>query len=283
MIEYYLKNIFYYFQNYQIFDGFGNRTGNLHVPSPVLYRSCYGHLILFVLIQPYLLCNIISPRSLRISIELAMILPDNLLMVAVFLYCDMSPNEGIKTSVAIRSIAWEDVKKGKELTGSSIARNKIISPDQCALKCGKTSLCRSFNFCSPNWCDLNSEDVFSIGRNFSLFEDSQACTYHGMKKNDIPFCQEGVEEKYVQDDENPGLCEINQKRVDLEWTSWRWEVVIDSQDEFKEMKRREKLVDFAHGGIAGTNETGPTKYWLKFVATPMNWLSAKDDCKNLGG
>ena len=54
---FYPLNIFYYFQNYQIFDGFGNRTGNLHVPSPVLYRSCYGHLILFVLIQPYLLCN----------------------------------------------------------------------------------------------------------------------------------------------------------------------------------------------------------------------------------
>ena len=63
LIEYYLKNIFYYFQKYQIFDGFGNRTGNLQIPSPILYRPCYGHLILFVLIQPYLLCNILRAQE----------------------------------------------------------------------------------------------------------------------------------------------------------------------------------------------------------------------------
>ena len=63
LIEYHLKNIFYYFQKYQIFDGFGSRTGNLHIPSPILYRPCYGHLILFVLIQPYLLCNILRAQE----------------------------------------------------------------------------------------------------------------------------------------------------------------------------------------------------------------------------
>ena len=63
LIEYHLKNIFYHFQKYQIFDGFGNRTGNLHIPSPILYRPCYGHLILFVLIQPYLLCNILRAQE----------------------------------------------------------------------------------------------------------------------------------------------------------------------------------------------------------------------------
>ena len=63
LIENYLKNIFYYFQKYQIFDGFGNRTRSLQIPSPILYRPCYGHIILFVLIQPYLLCNILRAQE----------------------------------------------------------------------------------------------------------------------------------------------------------------------------------------------------------------------------
>ena len=62
-IEYYSKNIFYHYQKYQIFDSFGNRTGNLLIPSPILYQPCYGRLILFVLIQPYLLRNILRAQG----------------------------------------------------------------------------------------------------------------------------------------------------------------------------------------------------------------------------
>ena len=63
LIECYSKNIFYYFQKNQIFDSFGNRTGNLQIPSPILYQPCYGRLFLFVSFQPYLFCNILRAQG----------------------------------------------------------------------------------------------------------------------------------------------------------------------------------------------------------------------------
>ena len=194
----------------------------------------------------------------------------------------LQPVEGLLTSVAVRSIAWEEVKAGKQMTGSCFFKTKTMSHGRCALKCVEAALCRFFNFCQPNLCILNS-DVFSIGRNLSLLEDSPTCTYHGMAKDEEPFCKDAGVQKDVQDDDSSGVCEINMKRVDSQWGPWENEVQIDGQDEFKEIQKRQVIVDIAHGGIQSTDDTERTKYWLKFVPDSVIWLKGKSTCESLGG
>ena len=202
------------------------------------------------------------------------------LFIVTFMSHFLSPTEGLRTSVAwVRSMAWEDFKEGLQLTGSNIDKCKVISPSQCALRCTETSLCRSFNFCFPNVCGLSSEDVFSIGRNLSLLQESPSCLYYGMTQNYQPFCNEAGTEKDVQDDENIGYCRVNKKRVDRHCSSWQSEVEIDSQEEYKAVEARQIIIDSAHGGLKGSNETHRTLYWLKFIPDTMGWFDAKDICE----
>ena len=71
----------------------------------------------------------------------------------------------------------------------------------------------------------------------------------GMNLEEMPACIENDDEslKDIQDDDSPGNCQINQKRVDKEWTEWEKEF-IDTSEEYKDIDTRHLLSDFAHGG-----------------------------------
>ena len=175
------------------------------------------------------------------------------------------------------------LRKGLKLTGSVILSTNRLSSRTCAQKCGKTRECRSFNFCSPFLCELSSDDVFSIGPNQFLLEDNPDCSYMGMNLEEMPACIENdnVSLKDIQDDNSPGNCQINQKRVDKEWSEWEKEF-IDTSEEYKDIDTRHLLSDFAHGGKKGSNETLRVYHWLKLVHITKVWSLAKDDCERIG-
>ena len=97
------------------------------------------------------------------------------------------------------------------------------------------------------------------------------------------FCKEASVQKDVQDYDSSGVCEINMKRVDSRWGPWENEVQIDGQYEFKEVQKRQVIVDIAHGGIQSTDDTKGTKYWLEFVPDSVIWLKRKSTFESLGG
>ena len=62
-----------------------------------------------------------------------------------------------------RLIEFEDVRSNAYLTGSLIKGYYGVTKRQCSLLCARVRLCRSFNFCGRQICELNQDDVFSIG------------------------------------------------------------------------------------------------------------------------
>ena len=109
-----------------------------------------------------------------------------------------------KNIVSERTAAWENSYDDKRLTQCVIIRLKSTSTSECALKCLKIPQCRSFNFCTSRLCELNSDDVISIGRNQSWMMSHAGCTYHGMQKDHAPRCFHWGKEQDILDDQNPG-------------------------------------------------------------------------------
>ena len=106
----------------------------------------------------------------------------------------------------------------------------------------------------------------------------------GMNLEEMPACIENDDEslKDIEDDNSPGNCQINQKRVDKEWSEWEKEF-IDTSEEYKDIDTRHLLSDFAHGGKNGSNETLRVFHWLKIVHLIKMWDEAKDNCEQMGG
>ena len=138
------------------------------------------------------------------------------------------------------------------------------SPTKCTSACLKTPECRSVNYCSSRQCDLNLDDVFSIGGNQSLLISHPDCSYYGMGRKDLPECLDRGQDKNIQDDQDPGPCHINKKRVDKHWGAWEVDTLIDEKGEFKESRKRSIAIDFAHGGKLGSNHSRQNT-WIRFI------------------
>ena len=200
----------------------------------------------------------------------------------IFLVSQFKSFEGISSTLAIKQVTWEYFSPNTQLSESFFS-SKEFSKTQCALKCSLVSQCLSFNFCSGNICQLNSEDVFSIGQNQTLLSATSNCANYGMKRSSFPVCNQKSIEQNIQDDDNPGFCRINEKRIDREWGPWVAEVVVETEREFKEIEKKQIVLDFAHGGKTGVDPTERIKKWLVFVTEKKNWNKAKVHCENLGG
>ena len=99
--------------------------------------------------------------------------------------------EATRGLMASRSFSFEDVKTSQRLTGDNILQvSRVHSFKLCGLKCGKTPECRSFNYCQSQRCELNVDDIFSLGNNNSYLHYDKNCHYYGMQRNYTPMCEE---------------------------------------------------------------------------------------------
>ena len=145
----------------------------------------------------------------------------------------------------------------------------------CVLECVRTAECRSFNFCWSYICEFNKEDVFSIGiNNQHTLKNDNDCIYYGMHRDYTPLCQERGYSKNIDDDENPGACQINWKRVDRKWFSWEFRSNSSAAEIF-EYKWRELLVDIAHGGLTGAGAATEMLQRLKVVSEKKDFKKAQ--------
>ena len=186
--------------------------------------------------------------------------------------------------VAHRHVIFEDFREKTRLTNSLLEFFKTASELSCALACGKNPLCRSLNFCTPWNCFLNSNDVFSIGTNSSWIQQDPNCNYRGILRNHAPECIEGPVTKDIQDDEDPGSCKINKKRVDQVWGPWEPMVTIHMTTEWKKYQERKLSIPSAHGGMVFP-ERGTIRYdsWLRLGYPAYGWDGANSYCQQIGG
>ena len=156
---------------------------------------------------------------------------------------------------AQRFVTFEDVRYGKKLSGSSIHNQKAATGAICSLICGFLPKCRSFNFCGRENCQLNSDDLFSIGKNETFLDEDLNCDFWAMKRDDLPECMEMEVLKNVRNDLSPGLCEINYKRVDGKFNYKK----VQSSTVFRVYKVEEGSILHAHGGFEAQEE----ETWLE--------------------
>ena len=115
---------------------------------------------------------------------------------------------------------------------------------------------------SSQQCQLNTEDVFTIGDRTELLIDDMNCFYSGMSREFVPVCQQHDSDKNIFDDVNPGKCMINQKRVDAVYGPWTPEV-IQTDTEWKRFDTKQLLVPSAHDGLPGQHNLMVIHSWLK--------------------
>ena len=179
-----------------------------------------------------------------------------------------------------RSIPFWDTNPATYLPGTRLEFWTHMTQVTCGLKCGRHPKCRSYNFCRPKICELNSEDAFSIGSHSELLEKFPNCVYVGMLQHDQPLCQEGSEMKHIQNDTHPGFCAINGKRVDSQWGPWN-DVRVDNETDWIEGISRSLVLEAAHGGTEGVQ--AENLVWLKRIGTKKNWTEVIKNCKNFEG
>ena len=81
-----------------------------------------------------------------------------------------------------------------------------------------------------------------------------------------------------------GKCEISHKRVDRQWGPWGETIQINETDtSYVEYVTREVSIDYAHGGINGTEGPELVLRSLIWVREGRSWLASKANCESLGG
>ena len=184
---------------------------------------------------------------------------------------------------AVRKTEFEDGQKGKRLDfeNSLLKKLKVSSTASCGSFCSKHKTCRSFNLCAQKRCELNRYDIFSTPLGTAVLNNVANCKYFGMRKQSYPSCLDKNELKKIRDDQNPGACQINLKRVDFEWSGWDI-IQYDNASDWRDTWTRETLVESAHGGLprSGASEK---LWWLKFVLVQKTWTEARDNCFSMGG
>ena len=186
--------------------------------------------------------------------------------------------------VAQKSSVFEDLIPHTGLFHNVLEMREQYSMSSCARACNYRPLCRSFTFCSSLRCYLNSEDIYSSGGDTSLMQDSSYCNYLGMLRNHAPECIEGPIAKDIKDDEDPGTCKFNKKRVDQVLGPWELMSPIHTTNEWRVYDTRKQLVAGAHGGKTSPDGVVKNHEWLlRSDLGRMNWTEGKDFCEKLGG
>ncbi|XP_075254736.1 uncharacterized protein LOC142346117 [Convolutriloba macropyga] len=113
-----------------------------------------------------------------------------------------------------RAAPLEDIIQGSILHQETPLKTKQVRNQRhCIHLCYQTTDCRSYNLCGGKICQLNKEDRFVHKTQMNA---SERCFYAGMKQNDQPTCEQKGKYQPITDDITPGLCMINNKRVDVE-------------------------------------------------------------------
>ena len=157
----------------------------------------------------------INSRKKWVSIELdwasVKMLRMRKLRVLSFFLISKIHNSGnvvaVNLPAASRSIKFEDIRRSFRLTGSSMLKTQLTSSHLRARMCGRTPQCSSFNYCPSKLCELNSDDVYSIGQNQFLLQGDPNCVYNGMIKDSTAECLERGALKDIPDDGDPGYCD----------------------------------------------------------------------------
>ena len=187
-----------------------------------------------------------------------------------------------KGTLSNRLMSFSDVRPGRRLTEPVFDVKNGLSVTQCSLLCSSLPACQSFNFRGRATCQLNGNDVYSIGvKNQHLLEDENDAIYYGMTREFVPTCQErGIQMNIA--DQNARICQIFRKSVDQEWSAWEFQTNTTG-DEYFEYNWREVLVLFAHGGNPGEQNSRIIFERLKIVEERKNWNAAKSHCESIGG
>ena len=166
---------------------------------------------------------------------------------------------------ATGSGVFENAKKNKRLSGFLKETRHIRNRSKCAMICHGTPICLSINFCGRDTCELSTEDIFSTTDGETLLMDDDRCTYVGMHRSEVPICMENNVFVDIRDDTYNGICSINWKRVDLEWSQWSGNILAaDDSVEFKRVQNRSPEVEVAHGGVAAGDDEKVSFYYCFF-------------------
>ena len=142
---------------------------------------------------------------------------------------------------------------------------------------------RSFSICYKMTRELNSDDRFSTEQAEEILLDDENCNYFGMQQIETPDCAENGLPKDIRIDDRPGNCAINEKRVDVEWSRWSTQIVVNTTTKLKLLKTgRITIVESAHGGV-DNNRTEKKVYWFRRVYEKQTWSDAIEKCATLGG
>ena len=175
----------------------------------------------------------------------------------------------------VSSSGFENIRtRAKVSADFLLITEHAASESKCLLSCNKNKNCRSVNFCDGNICEINKEDIYSTAHAESILQLDENCKYYGMKKNSAPLCVRDGIHVDIQSNATTEDCRHGTKRVDREWgPRGSKETLINSSTEWKEVSRREILVQEAHDGVIGEENLEKPITWLKFVK--KKWPSQK--------
>ena len=123
-------------------------------------------------------------------------------------------------SRTLQSSLLLDIRQNKRFGATPMKFYQVSSSNLCAMACSREPFCRSFTFCGRLNCFLHHDDVYSTTEGVSKLVEDTKCKYIGMKKTDFPTCRQGSTFVSMVQETNLVDCNIYQKRLDREWTSW---------------------------------------------------------------
>ena len=106
-----------------------------------------------------------------------------------------------------------------------------------------------------------------------------------MGQNYIPVCRVNgkvMSANFTNGNGSLDTCSIVAKRVDREWSSW---ISYSNRtgDEYFEYKTREILVNSAHGGLSGAEESWQLLKHLRIGRETVSWAVAVKNCEKMNG
>ena len=186
---------------------------------------------------------------------------------------------GLCIPLVQRSLVFDDVRVGEKLTGQIFRTEYGFDRNECVTFCLFLPECKSFNFFERRICEFNSGDVFSTG---AEMKNDSAAIYQGMRQEIYPECFQKGLPRNIQNDRQPNLCRINQKRQDAECSDWTQSLEEDSVQEWKKITSREIVLQ-SHGGITSecvNDKNYEVLEWFYFIHSAMIFNDAVSTCSN---
>ena len=156
----------------------------------------------------------------------------------LFVIFQLRGSNSLQYPLATRSLGLEDYRYGVRLDEDSFKIQTQTSQLDCTKMCLKNVECISINYCQGLFCGLKRSDVFTEGA--ALIKDPN-CQYMGMKKTEMPLCQEEGSQKAEEPSPNSNLCDLGLKTKSSVWSEWSHVVDTDDAIEWKKVERRECL------------------------------------------